>query len=508
MKHFLLVLSICLAGVVFGQKDFSDDEHFADYIQKHLVKSKKRKSDYSSFLKGKHCRAELRMLRRVIEEGQPQLYKYTSREQIDEAFTNLYKKCRMRIDYLEYVKGIAKIQNTIRAGHSGWQHSPTYIRHAKESELYFPFDIRYDGDSCKIYHNFSQYSRTEIEEDMIFISINGTPIDSIIDEIRRYTDLDGKSNDESHRNIMESFRFLYSDFIGKPDVFRIECFFPEAPEKIKTLEVNALSLADISKNRKSRYQHMIQKKEVLSTNHFENKAYLGLQTFSSDKFKKHQYDYRDNVKNFFEKVEEYGSDELYIDLRGNLGGQIMNASYLLSFLIKDTVDYISTEIKKVKDFVYEPLLQKWVEYPEWISVDTIDSKYFIFEQPKVTPASSYNYSGSLYVIIDSQTQSCASSICSILELCHPEVTFIGEETGSPRIGSGGNTATILLPYSKIKYSFPQAWNRTLVVNNDTDHHGVIPDIPIYRKPMKFYDWDFYMDIVDTYNSKSDTTEPR
>lgn len=494
MKYFLLVISVCFVGVVFSQKDFKSDADFAKYIQKHLAKSKKGKSEYAPFLKGKECRAELRILRRVIEEGQPQLYRYASRKEIDKAFANVYEKCKRRIAYKEYVKGIGKIQNTIRAGHSGLGHSPGYVRFAKEFEVYFPFDIRYDGDDCKIYRNCSNVPKSTINDEIILVSINDRPIDSIIDEIRCHMDRDGESNDQAHRNITERFKLLYAELVDDPAVFHIKYLKSESLEP-GDIEVDGLSLAEIAENRKSRY--IVQSREVLSTNFDGNRAYLGLHTFSSEEYEKNGYGYKDYVKNFFEKVEGYGSNELYLDLRGNTGGEITNASYLLSFLIKDTVDYIATEIKKVKDFVYEPLFERWVKYSESMKVDTIDSKYFVFEQPKVIPAKNYAYSGKVYVIIDNLTRSCAASICVILDT-YEDVVFIGEETGSPRTGSGGNTATIHLPYSKVIYGFPQGWNRNIAVNDNKDANGTMPDIPVNRKPMKFYDWDFYMDVVNEY----------
>lgn len=495
MKYLILILSACFVGSVISQKDFKNDEHFVKYLQKQLAKSEKHSLEYSNQLKGSKCRAELRILRRIVEEGQPQLYRYATRKQIDSAFSNLYKNCKRNIGYKEYLKGLSGIQYTIGAGHSGYTHSPGYVEHAKKFEVYFPFDIRYDGEDCKIYHNCSAIPRSLLKDDIVLVSVNSKPIDDIITEIRNTIDRDGNSNSRSHQVITKSFGFFYSDFLGTPQTFNIEYIDPDSQE-LKEMTTDGLTLAEIYRNRADRY--MIQKREVLSSNFDGNKAYLGIHTFWLDQLKENQYDYKYYTREFFKKVEELKINELYIDLRGNRGGHISNASYLLSYLIQDTMDYIEVEVKKVNDFSYEPLLKNWIKYPTSIRVDTIGSKYFMLETPIVQPAKNYRYTGNLYLITDNLTQSCAASICSLLRSCSDAV-FIGEETGSPRVGSSGNPATVQLPHSKIKYTFPQSWSKNIIVGENEDARGVIPDIPINRKPIKFYDWDFYMNIVEKYN---------
>lgn len=497
MKYFILILSFYFVGPVTCQKDFKNDDHFVKYIHKQLKKSEKFSSEYSNELKGSECRAELRILRRILEEGQPQLYRYSTRKQIDSAFSNLYKKCRRKIEYKDYLKGLSGIQHTIGAGHSGYTHSPGYVRYAKEFEVYFPFDIRYDGNHCKIYRNCSAIPQSLLKDDIVLVSINDKPIDDIINEIRNCIDRDGNSNHQSHRVITNSFHFFYSDFIATHRSFNLEYIDPESQE-IKKITVDALPLAQISTNREDRY--LVQKREVLSSNFYGNKAYLGVHTFWMDQFKRNQYDYKYYTKEFFKNVEERKIKELYIDLRGNRGGHISNASYLLSYLIQETTDYIEIEVKKVNDFNYIPLLKNWIKYPTSIDVDTVGSKYFMLENTSVKPAKNYRFKGNVYIITDNLTQSSAASICSILKSeSYPNVVFIGEETGSPRIGSSGNPATIQLPHSNIKYTFPQSWNKNIIGDKNEDIRGVIPDILVNRKPIKFYDWDYYMNVVENYN---------
>jgi len=480
---------------VSAQKAFKNDEHFEKYLQKHLQKAQQKKlQSYDAPLSAKTIKTELRILKHTLKEGQPQLFLYTSEAKFDSVFSSAFHACKQGLTYKTYLKEIAKIQHAIGAGHSNWAHAPDYQSYAYNNETYFPFDIRFEGSTCRIYHDCSNATK-RIPNGSILIAINDRPISEVLNELKSCHDKDGLSNDLSFHSITESFPLLYNTFIAAPESFKVRFVSPNAQQE-EEITTKALLQTQINTHRTKRY--FTGKQDVLRRKAQDSAAYYGISSFEKSKLQQSGLNFEQFTHYFFRDLATNETSQLYIDLRGNRGGSLKSAAHLLSYLIQDSVAYVSTEVTKLNNYTYDPIrIQYSIRYGTDTSIDTINSRYYISKETQLAPAPQYNFSGQIIVMTDNLTQSSAASICAILNE-HTDAIFIGEETGSPTVGNGGNPVTIALPYTQIRYVFPQGYHKNIGVTKTASAHGVLPDIPILNKPMEFYDWSYYIDQVQDY----------
>ena len=457
---------------------------------------------------------DLDILREVLETVHPGLYRYTSKEKMDELFTEAKNKLSAPLTEIEFYRAINPIIVSIRDEHTfalpsanWWKTEVGQTAYANQGRpakgKLFPFFIRLMGQRMFIENNMSENTFLNAGDEIV--SINGKPISEVLDillptiptngyiETFRYRHLEQFSLNQTYNRFM----IHYAIFIGSPDFFELK--IKKVSGELTNVSVNALPSAVIFNNYWRRYSTVNDSKKR-KENPLEFKiagkrgAYIRLSAFHNPVWVKYNYSHSTEFRTIFKHIADNDIRNLVIDLRGNEGGNPAIGMELLQYLC--TASYRPYNYHIVKNYRF-PALKKYFRdstsapsYPDELFIRTEDGNYRSdtnyrseswsrFMQPAIN-----HYTHKLYVLIDGATGSAASILATLIRVNRKDAIFIGEECGGDMEGpiSGGGT-DIVLPNSGITVDIPFI-KRMINLNGFTitKGRGVMPDHQVSIKP--------------------------
>lgn len=476
MKILLFLSLILCYATGFGQ-EFKSDKKFEKYVQAQLkISSESEKIDFNEKIYPEKCLADLKVLKATLEEAQTTIYRYASEQEVEIAFQSAFKAAEEGLTYLELLQEIAKIQNVIACGHSWWGHSQEYIKYKNEELKFFPFEMRYDGSRCLLFQNNSR--EQDIYDDVQLISLNGEPIDSVLWKMKKFTNRDGTSMDNSLREPAKYFVNAYSNFVAQPDEFEIT-YFEEGFDGLITRKIKALPKSEIDSIRKMKYPDWKKHGKPLKLElHPElDAAIYTIEWFKKDYLESQGQDFEAFADSAFTVLNEKNVGNLVIDLRANTGGWTAYGKYLFSYFIEEPTPYLSKVVtNRFKDYSFEEIILQDPEYLDSFEMVLNDDGLYVWSKyPNATayPPQKNIYKGQVYILIDNFTRSCSGMFSSLMRE-HTNAIFIGEETGATQCGAGGMVASICLPHSGIKVNFSTG-KYVAQVSDVNNSRGVVPD---------------------------------
>ncbi|SEJ84041.1 Peptidase family S41 [Dyadobacter sp. SG02] len=186
------------------------------------------------------------------------------------------------------------------------------------------------------------------------------------------------------------------------------------------------------------------------------RAVLTIRTFSKDRVSNAGQDFPVFLQTAFEQIQQRNIQHLFIDLRGNGGGDDVYGALLYSYLTSEPFRYFSTLQSRSK-----PLMT-----PE-------DHPGLALQQP-----ANVSFGRKVYVLIDGRTFSTAADFCAITR-SNARGVFIGEETGGGYEGNNsGGTVRVDLPHSGIRLAVPTVKYSNAVTPGNEPGRGIIADYPV------------------------------
>ena len=434
--------------------------------------------NFSKPLKREWIRNDFAMLRRILEESNPNIYRYHEKEVLDSLWENTFCALDDSIYYQDFTKYIARVFNTVACGHSGWMHCKDFMKFRSDSMKFFPIDIISNQDRYFIVRDNSLNSGvikgTEIR------SINGESPHILNQKLRSYMYRDGNSIPNAEAEISKYFRNAYSNFIANPDTFVL--ILKDRSGAEVEIQLPAQSKQSIDSIRKARYE----KKEGIGKplrfkvdTTFHTGTYT-IKSFRNEYIQQNEQNFYSFTDSVFQEINKKKVENLIIDLRGNVGGWTANGKKLFSYFIEETMPYIlKVECSCVDSFSFAPLLLsnqnildsmkfKWNEdgLYEWMNYPNLE----------VRPSMENRFSGKTYILTDEETRSCSSVFSSMMK-SHTNAIFIGKECGAAQCGSGGMVIVATLPYTGITV-FSSTAKYTTNVNDHLNSRGVEVDYSI------------------------------
>lgn len=174
-----------------------------------------------------------------------------------------------------------------------------------------------------------------------------------------------------------------------------------------------------------------------------NTALLTINTFG-------YYDRVDMFHNFidsvFRVIDQYGMENLVLDLRGNSGGDPFCASYLRAYLQPEPLPYFEEHY----------------------------GRYDTLANPVPRPV--HHFRGKLFTLIDGNGFSITGHFCGLLKY-HGVGKFVGTELGSTCTCTG-NATYPPLHHTGIMVETARVMRYTAAVRNMDPMRGIIPDYPV------------------------------
>lgn len=458
------------------EKTLNKDSIFSEYERKGQPLAE---IDFNKPLNQEWTQSDFQLLRLILEEANPNLYRYTNKSTIDSLFEASLCELNDSIYYLDFIKHIAKVFNTMACGHSGWSHTKSFKSFRRDSMKFFPLDILSVDDQYFIVKNNS--TDDSIAEGTEIISVNGLKPVSINEKLRKYMYRDGESIPNAETEISKYFKNAYLNFISAPDTFSL--VIKDSTDETSQIKLPAKSKNSIDSISQARYGNNKQELgkpllfEIDSTNSI---ARYTIKWFRNEYIHQKGQNFNSFTDSVFQEIRTKKIENLVIDLRGNVGGWTANGKKLFSYFTEDPIPYISkVELSAIDSFSFEPLMLFDQGISDTMRFNLNENGYYEwtnYPNQIANPASKNQFKGKTYVLIDEETRSCSSVFSSMMKN-HTNATFIGEECGAAQCGSGGMVIAMILPYTGVVVFTSTARYSTNVPDSKISR-GVKADYPV------------------------------
>lgn len=430
---------------------------------------------------------DIAALQSILEEAQTSIYRFSSKGEVNLAFKNVLENSDS-LSYLEFIRQIAKIQNIIACGHSGWSHSKEFMDYRNKNMSFFPIDISVVEGRYFVKKDYSLHP--SIYEGNEILTINNSPVSKITQQLKTHMVQDGNSGLNGTYGVEHFFRKAYSNFIDNPTSFDLLLKSPNGDTSLVNVKTMLLSKIDSVKQLTiNRDNQKTKLPLIFTTIDSLNTAVYSIQSFRNERIEINGQEYISFTDSIFQVVTDQRINNLIIDLRNNSGGWTANGKHLFSYFIKKTTPYIQTvEVKKYQNFSFDTLITNYPGYTDTFDLKlNTDNNYEWKNYPSLiaNPAPNNNFNGQVYVLINNMSRSCSSAFSALMQ-DHTEAILVGEETGASKCGSSAMVMSIKLPHTGVDIHFSTAkYYFNVLDKNNTK--GIIPDIAI-KNTIKDFDY--------------------
>ncbi|GAA4449097.1 S41 family peptidase [Nibrella saemangeumensis] len=449
-------------------------------------------------------RQDFGVLRKTLEDRHPSIYRYSSREEMNRHFDDVYRQLNRPMTETAFGDLLRPLIVQIRCGHTDLQESLSYRRwRSKPKPEWLPFEMVLANNRLYIGRNRSTDSTlvpgTEV------VKLGNYPVSEVVTFAKNRWPSDGYN--ETFKDYFLELYFLeeiyWKHFDGRSP-WTLTVRDTTGCERITTIQrrprINGTDLnpvpfnANVSTEKIDRFtkamrkirksgpqklDHDEVKLQLMRSLHFpasdSSVAILIINGFS---YEKHESFHRD----VFRTLKQARTRSLIIDLRQNMGGNAEIGADLMAYLVDSTfrqVDRAECRVRKPNAWAYFDRKEKRLLRQNFRYLGKGNDRY-LFGKSNVgwmEPVNEYTFKGNVYVLTSGRTFSAASIFAASLKAQRP-VKLIGQETGGGEAGcNGGIIQTLTLPNTRLRVRFPIFWIATATRQPDRGR-GVMPDIPV------------------------------
>ncbi len=409
---------------------------------------------------------DITILKRNLEELHGGIYAYTSKQEIDNWFTDVSEHLKDSMNPFEFYKLIAPLNSIIKNGHTNVSY-PNF-----GDDFYFlPIQLYEYENSFYIRKSFSKQHR-DLEGTQI-LEIDGIAIDEIYNRLLENYTRDGNNLSMPSGNLSSLFGLEYVLVYGRKPNYNLTLskedkqFHVSVPHKLLNEEV----IKQYNDGNKSK---------PLSFESDGKTAVLTFPTFDTKTLKKANY--RALLKTSFAEIKAKNIEHLIIDVRNNGGGDPIPTQELISYLLDEKfVMYrdVYTIANKIKDKTYYKKQGVfWLNLFSWLRVKKISDNHYRRRNKEgmdVYLPKENNFKGQLYVLTNGNSFSATGEFTSFIKHHRSNVFFVGVEVGGNEFqNTSGISFTITLPNSKQKVKIPLVVFE-MNIDSKNSGHGIQPD---------------------------------
>lgn len=434
---------------------------------------------------------DFEVLKKVLQNYHPGLYRYQDEATIDEHFDKLQLELNRAFSTKEFYLILSRFTAQLKCGHTFCSY---YNQNKDIQERIFnlddkvPFTFSLFEKQMFIDKNLSEEN---FDDGSQIISINAIPVSLIIDSLLLYSKGDG-NNDGKRLIDLELTGFgeyetfdIYFPLLFPPNnsIYDLEIRSKgeKITQKIKVKTIGRAERLDLIEKKygpQPKTYDDLWKFKVLN----EKTALLQLGSFVTDKL---TIDWRKFLSNAFDEVKSKNITNLIIDIRGNEGGDDAVNRVLANYLASRPIEFPAFKqlltYEKVSDEL-RPYLKTWDKgfYDRTGKLTNLNNGFYTWKKDRsslVIKQKKKAFDGKLYLLVDAANSSATFFLATALKQ-NKIATIIGTQTGGNRKGTnGGNLFFLRLPNSKIEIDIPLIGYYPITEQPD---EGLKPDIIVER----------------------------
>jgi hypothetical protein len=422
---------------------------------------------------------DFKIFRGSLEEIHVGLNWFITEKDLNDLFDKTYNSLTENTPTEDYYLKLRLIMASIKHGHNGislpQEDGVNYrLSSLAKSKKFLPFTIRILNN--RVFIAVNESSNDKLTAGTEILSINGEMVAKIIEKQLPLMFANGQNTSFKYGNLegYYQFHYLYQMMNRGAERFKIEAI-PYNSKKKQMFEVEGELPQTISERYEkitgkaiSKYINLLQYRVVNEKNKI---AYLKIGSF----YKGLAENYEQFLDKTFTEIKQSGIKHLIVDVRQNEGGgdgfwQMAYVYTTGNSLTDGTggLPYVKGDKFSYFKYVENPRLDvaAFANNPYAIIDKTADGRFrlkpqFTAEDTKPFPAPPNAYLGKLYVLQDGLTFSAGIAYITTvnyeLRKQNRFIKFIGDEPGddlNSGVGSGGASADIRLPNSKISVRIP------------------------------------------------------
>ncbi len=460
------------ALLFFGLMSLWSHFHYRDYTLRPVPPEfVKQKFDTSAL------RADLNFMLKTFEEMHPDLYAYTSRDDILALKNQQLSSLNRELTRKEFYPIVARMAAAFGDGHTGVGMLKEEIRlFNREGGKWFPFTV-FTIDHQGVQVKTSLREACPVGTGDWILSINGHPVDSL-----RALFAQQVSAETAHLRafrIRSAFRYhLWINGIEAP--YRLQWRRADSNE-VRTTTVEGITEEEIR-------QFYRQKNTASTDSDYSFRWLEGNVGYLDFRRMRRPGAFEPFLQETFTDIQQNSANGLIIDLRNNGGGSTSLGVMLLSYITDKPYRMtargewkVTRHIKNYMKARYLPLWLCWVPI-QYLFADgrriwgTPDGEILAEESSLIQPSENpLRYSGPVCVLIGPRTFSSAQKLTNAIK-DYQLATLIGEETGGVP-NAFGEIYQFSLPNTRL-HAFVST-KRFVRANGDTTWtRGILPDIEV------------------------------
>ena len=428
----------------------------------------------------------------MLEQTHPGLYWYTSKDSMDSYFKWGRAQIKDSATESSFRNILTYVAARINCGHTTVRSSKAASRFTDTTRpKVFPLSLKLWKANTEGFEDTAAITTNLFRRDSILKrgtiikSVDGHPMQGLIDTMSRYISSDGYNKTHKLQSISNTGTFgrLYTMLYGVRDKYRIEYVDSTGSTKQVTIPIydpakDTLLRRSISTftplSKKELKRRRIESTRILKVDSANHTAYMELHSFGRD------YKLQKFFRQSFRNLKKYKIGHLIIDVRSNGGGSVTNSTAITKYLIQKPFKVADSLYAVKKRNTYGKYIQNNFFNKLFITFLTKRNKngeyhFGYFERHYFKPKTKNHFDGKVYVLTGGNSFSATTLFANCI-IKQDNVTVVGEETGG---GAYGNTAWLIpdvtLPVTGVRFRLPLF---RLVIDNSIPKNGrgVIPEV--------------------------------